>query len=94
MCFVYIPAKAEKLAEISGYSVSHFRRLFVDAYGMSPQEYMLNYKIRKAKELLAEEKDKSLDEIAELLGMCNASYLCRIFKEKTGLSPYKYKNLK
>ena len=90
----YKNISVEKLAEISGYSVSHFRRLFVDAYGMSPQEYMLNYKIRKAKELLAEEKDKSLDEIAELLGMCNASYLCRIFKEKTGLSPYKYKQLK
>ena len=90
----YKNLSVEELAEISGYSVSHFRRLFVDAYGMSPQEYMLNYKIRKAKELLAEEKDKSLDEIAELLGMCNASYLCRIFKKKTGLSPYKYKQLK
>ncbi len=90
----YKNISVENLAEISGYSVSHFRRLFVDAYGMSPQEYMLNYKIRKAKELLAEEKDKSIDEIAELLGMCNASYLCRIFKEKTGLSPYKYKQSK
>jgi len=90
----YKNISVEKLSEISGYSVSHFRRLFVNAYGMPPQEYMLNYKIRKSKELLLEEKDKSLDEIAELLGMCNASYFCRIFKEKTGISPYKYKQLK
>ncbi len=88
----YKNISVEDLADISGYSVSHFRRLFVNTCGMSPQDYMLSYKIRKAKELLMEEKDKSVEEIAELLGMCNASYFCRIFKEKTGVTPYKYKH--
>lgn len=87
----YKNLSVEALADISGYSVSHFRRLFVNAYGVSPQEYMLNFRIGKAKELLLEEKDKSIEEIAEILGMCNASYFCRLFKEKTGVSPHKYK---
>lgn len=86
----YKNISVEELAEISGYSVSHFRKLFVSTYGVSPQEYMINYKIRKAKEMLMEDEGKSMDEIAELLGMCNASYFCRIFKKKVGITPYKY----
>ena len=87
----YKSVTVEKLAEISGYSVSHFRRLFVSTYGVSPQEYLLNYRISKAKELLIDEEDKSIDEIADFLGMCNSSYFCKIFKKKTGMSPHKYK---
>ena len=33
-----------ELAEMTGYSVSHFRRLFVKNYGMPPQEYIFQYK--------------------------------------------------
>ena len=87
----YKSVTVEKLAEISGYSVSHFRRLFVSTYGVSPQEYLLNYRISKAKELLIDEEDKSIDEIADFLGMCNSSYFCKMFKKKTGMSPHKYK---
>ena len=82
----------EELSNITGYSVSHFRKLFVKTYGISPQAYMLDYKIQKARELLEEEPEKSVEEIAELLGMCNASYFCKLFKNKTGYSPNKYKN--
>lgn len=81
----------EELSRMTGYSVSHFRKLFVKTYGISPQEYMLDYKIHRAKELLEEEPEKSLEEVAELLGMCNASYFCKLFKNKTGYSPNKYK---
>ena len=87
----YKVVTVEQLADLSGYSVSHFRRLFVKNYGVSPQEYLLNYRISKAKEILIDEEDKSVDEIAELLGMCNSSYFCKIFKKKTGMSPHKYK---
>jgi len=81
----------KELSCMSGYSISHFRRLFVKNYGISPQEYMLNYKIKKAKEFLSDGQNKSIEEISELVGMCNASYFCKIFKQKTGLTPHKYK---
>ena len=47
-----------ELAQMTGYSVSHFRRLFVKNYGMPPQEYIFQYKVQKAKELLTEEPEK------------------------------------
>lgn len=83
----------EELAEISGYSVSHFRKIFVKTCGMSPQEYVLKYKIEKAKEMLAEESEKSVEEIADFLKFCNASYFCKVFKKREGCSPYKYKSM-
>lgn len=82
----------EEVSRVSGYSVSHFRRLFLKATGASPQEYILNYKLKKAKELLLDtEEERTVEEISELLGMCNPSYFCKLFKEKTGFSPHKYK---
>lgn len=87
----YKNISVETLSSIAGYSVSHFRKLFVSEYGVSPQEYMINYRIRKAKEMLLEDDGKTMEEIASLVGMCNASYFCRKFKEKTGVSPRKYK---
>lgn len=90
----YKPITVEELSNLSGYSVSHFRRIFVNGLGVSPQEYMLNYKIKKAKELLADEDGKSIEEISNILGMCNCSYFCKMFKKKTGMSPYKFKKEK
>lgn len=80
-----------ELAALTGYSVSHFRRLFVKKYGVSPREFLYNYKVQKAKELLVEEPEKSVEEIAELLGMYNAAHFCKMFKKKTGWSPREYK---
>lgn len=83
-----------ELSKLTGYSISHFRRLFVKSCGVSPQEYMLNYKIKKAKEFLLDEPYKTVEEISELLGMCNPSYFCKVFKKKTGISPHQYKKNK
>ncbi len=87
----YKSVTVEELSRISGYSTSHFRKLFVNIYSVSPQEFMLNYRIQKAKELLIDEEEKSIEEISDIIGMCNPSYFCRVFKKKTGISPYKYK---
>lgn len=83
-----------ELAALTGYSVSHFRRLFVKKYGVSPRKFLYNYKVQKAKELLVEEPEKSVEEIAELLGMYNAAHFCKMFKKKTGWSPREYKEKK
>jgi len=79
----------EELSQVVGYSVSHLRRLFAENYGMSPQAYILHIKLRRAKQLL-EEQEYTVAEIAERLGFSSASYFCKLFKAKTGTSPYQY----
>ena len=81
----------EFLSNLSGYSPAHLRRLFVKNYGVPPMEYILNKKIDMAKEMLLDAPEKTIDEIAELVGFCSASYLCKIFKKQTGITAAEYK---
>jgi AraC-like DNA-binding protein len=87
----YKDIKIEDLCEMTGYSPAHLRRLFIKIFGISPNNYILDRKIEMAKELLLEPPEKTIDEIAEMLGLCSSSYFCRLFKNKTGLSPMEYK---
>lgn len=81
----------EYLCELSGYSPAHLRRLFVKNYGVPPMEYITNKKIDMAKEIMLDAPEKTMAEIAELVGFCTDSYLCKSFKKQTGMSPSEYK---
>ena len=81
----------EQLCELSGYSPAHLRRLFVKNYGVPPMEYILNKKVDMAKEILLDAPEKTTQEISDLVGFCSASYLCKIFKKRVGISPLEYK---
>lgn len=81
----------EQLCKITGYSPAHLRRLFTKTFGTSPQSYILDKRIEIAKEMLLDIPEKTVDEIADLLGMSSTSYFCKLFRAKTGVSPTQYK---
>ncbi len=84
--------KIEKLAESFHYSRNHLYTLFREEYGISPQEYLLNTRIDKAKELLADESiNLSIKEIAYAVGFRDQFYFSKLFHKKTKLSPMQYK---
>ena len=58
--------------------------------GCSPVEYLLNIRLTKAKELLANTK-KSIGKISELCGFSSANYFSLIFKQKESISPLSYR---
>ena len=80
------------LCRMTGYSESHLRRLFVKNFGMSPQNYIVEKRIDMAKEMLLDIPEKTVDEIADLLGISSTSYFCKLFRSKTGMSPMEYKH--
>ena len=59
--------------------------------GLSPLQYYLLLKIEKSKELLLSSQ-KNQKEIAFELGFESDYYFNRLFKQKTGLSPGKFRN--
>jgi len=77
------------LANLSGYSISHFGRIFKEIYGVSPNDFINSFRIEKAKKMLRTEMF-SLSEIAEECGFSNVYYFSRIFKQLTGITPKKY----
>ncbi len=81
----------DDLCSITGYSSSHLRRMFIKTYGVSPQNYIINKRIEMAKEMLLDIPEKSIQEITDMLGICSATYFCKLFKSRTGVSPMEYK---
>ncbi len=62
--------------------------------GMTPNDFILNIKLKKAAVILEEERDKNISEIAYYLGFSAPRYFSQNFKELFGVSPIEYrKNL-
>ena len=79
----------DELAKISGFSRSHFKRLFTKHYEMPPSDYITMVRIERAKTML-KAKIFSLSEIAEECGFSNEYYFSQVFKRIVGCSPKKY----
>ena len=77
------------LAEQCEISEVYFRKLFVERYGVSPHQYVINIRMNKAKQLLADGILK-INAISEECGFSNPYHFCRLFKEKTGMTPTEY----
>ncbi len=82
----------EALAGSLHFSYPHFRRLFRELTGVSPYRYHLQLRIMRAKELL-EEGSLPVKEVAAALGFDDPYYFARIFKEKTGVPPSKWRGM-
>jgi len=76
----------EHLAEIAGFSLSHFRKLFTQCYGKSPKQYILFLRLNKAKDLLIA-GECNVSETACLCGFHNVFYFSDLFKKTFGISP-------
>lgn len=79
----------EELARRSGYSASHFTRMFRQMYDLSPIQFLNRLRIQHAKNLLRAEQ-YSLSEIANRCGFSSVYYFSRCFKQITGATPKKW----
>lgn len=78
-------------AEKLNITVDKLNEICKENYGQSPKTIILDKKITEAKRLLYF-TDLSVKEIAFQLGFGDNSYFSRIFKQKTNLSPTKFKS--
>ncbi|MDI9482858.1 MAG: response regulator [Bacillota bacterium] len=66
--------------------------IFKEYTGKSFNEYLNYYRIDKAKEML-HYKNMKVSDLAESVGIPNASYFCCLFKKRFGISPGEYGEL-
>ena len=78
------------LAEQAEMSEVHFRRCFKQIYHVSPQQYLIELRLTKARELLQYDTTP-IAEVAMISGFSDACYFSRLFKKKTGYSPFEYR---
>lgn len=79
-----------EIADRIGFSEAHFRKRFKEKFGVSPIQYIIDFRLNIAKDLLAS-TNLSMGEIAEKCGFTSAYYFSRIFKEKVGVPPLSYR---
>lgn len=84
------PLTLHVLAEMIGTSPRSLSRKFKQSTGTSPIDYLIQFRLFKAKEMLLQ-TDATLDEIAVGIGYPDGYYLGRMFKKHTGLSPLQFK---
>ena len=80
----------EELCDICGVSKQHLCLLFRTTLHTRPMEYIAKRKLQAAKELLTG-TSMTVEEIAEEVGFCTASYFCKVFKRYEGLTPKQFK---
>lgn len=78
-----------RLAEKCNISEIYFRKLFTETYKITPKQFIVDIRINKAKQLLSEGFLK-VGAVAEQCGFSNQYHFCRLFRERTGLTPTDY----
>ncbi|MBS4764735.1 response regulator [Alistipes sp. kh20] len=81
----------EQLAEKMFMSRSNFYRKVKSLFGISPNDYMKTYRLRKAAEMIRS-GDFLIKEIYEQVGFKTSSYFSACFREEFGMTPKQYKD--
>lgn len=82
--------KLENLAEVANLSIGHFQKIFTKNMKLSPNEYLTNFRLEKAKELLIK-SDLKVAEIAQRCGFESSPYFDYVFRRKLNMSPNELK---
>jgi len=79
-----------ELAAVAQTSLAHFVRLFRQATGQTPHQYVIMRRIERAKRLLTE-SEWPLIEIGHRVGFTDQSYFTAVFRKHVGTTPKGYR---
>ncbi len=85
------PVVLSEVARACGLSMRHFQRRFQQAFGFSPQEFLMKTRVAAAMKLL-EETNLSASEIATRCGFVDGSSFAEQFRSRVGQSPTAYRS--
>ena len=86
---VSIPWTVGSLAEAAGMSRSAFAVRFKDLLGQTPLEYLTEWRMQKAMQIL-QQRDKKLIDVARSVGYESDAAFSKAFKRVVGASPGEY----
>lgn len=80
----------DKVAEMVGMSARNFNRKMNTIFSMTPNKYILKYKMHIAKRMLDEGNRPG--EVAAVLNFSTTSYFAKCFKDEFGVNPKEYQS--
>lgn len=78
------------LADITGWSLRHFSRMFRQSTGQTPHNWVLSRRVERAKDLLRR-REVPLAEVALSCGFADQSHFTTAFRKNTGLTPLRWR---
>jgi AraC family transcriptional regulator len=81
------PIKLRELAALARISARHFERAFRQSTGSSPHGYVMDRRLHRARDLLINQPELPIEQIALRLGFSSSSHFSSAFRRQTGLTP-------
>src|SRR5262245_35768588 len=81
----------ERMAAVAHLSAYHFSRQFKVATGQPPHQYVIARRVERAQQLLQQDRDLSLAEIAACAGFSDQSHFSHHFKRLIGVTPGRFR---
>jgi AraC family transcriptional regulator, exoenzyme S synthesis regulatory protein ExsA len=83
------PLSIEDYAYLTGRSLSTFRRDFIEQFGISPKQWLIEKRLEKAHDLLSK-NHTSVSDVASETGYENISHFVKAFHKRYGTPPKQY----
>ena len=80
----------KRLAALCRLDPTYFHKMYTCAYGQTPAQRILSYRLREAKMMLSQ-GELSMGEIAEQCGFSSQAYFASKFRQSIGLTPTAYR---
>jgi len=80
----------DNLAEESGYSRAHFLRMFRAATGLTPHQYVLDLRLRRAQDRLRQ-AGSSIVDVAVSCGFSSQSHMTSVFRQRLEMTPGEFR---
>ena len=84
------PLEVTELARACALSRSHFSRAFKCSTGVSPQDWIRQQRIARAKQLI-QNTDMTLTQISLECGFCDQAHFSHIFTRSEGITPFAWR---
>lgn len=85
------PIRIKEIADYCGLDRSYLCKVFKRATGYTPMEYLILFRIRKARQLLRQ-TDLPIQHVAYSVGYSDPFAFSKLFKKETGMSPSEYRS--
>lgn len=82
----------DDVAQKFNFNSSYLSKIFTKYIGENPLKYVTSLRINRAKQLMMNNRELTVKEVAELVGYSDPFYFSRIFKNVTGTSPASFKS--
>jgi AraC-like DNA-binding protein len=91
--YAHRPIDLATVAARAGLSPYHYLRLFSAVVGVSPHQYLVRARLRRAARLLADDEKRDITGIALDVGFADLSNFIRTFRRAAGVSPRAFQRL-